>query len=216
VTIQTFLGFLEKDLVAADSVRINSDIGHMRNAAGKMLQLLEELLELSRIGRKVNPPEDFLLQEVASEAQELVAGQIAQRGVSVSVTPTPVRLHGDRRRLVEVFQNLIDNAVKFMGDQQSPTIAIGVEIRHKETVVFVRDNGSGIDPRHQSKLFGLFEKLHPGTPGTGIGLALVKRIIEVHGGTIWAVSDGPGLGSTFYFTLGGLTPESLLITDAEK
>jgi len=106
--------------------------------------------------------------------------------------------------LLEVFQNLLDNAVKFLGDQPSPRIEIGVEEAKGEMLLFVRDNGSGIDPRHQTKLFGLFEKLHPGTPGSGIGLALVKRIVEVHGGRIWAESSGPGQGATFRFTLNGI------------
>ncbi|HOW68053.1 MAG TPA: PAS domain S-box protein [Candidatus Paceibacterota bacterium] len=204
VTIQTFLGYLEKDLKEADAGRTESDIGYIRRAATKMQQLLEELLELSRIGRKANPPEDVSLQTLVQEALDLVAGAIATRGVEVRVTDVPVLLRGDRRRLLEVFQNLLDNAVKFLGDQPSPRIEIGVEEAKGEMLLFVRDNGSGIDPRHQTKLFGLFEKLHPGTPGSGIGLALVKRIVEVHGGRIWAESSGPGQGATFRFTLNGI------------
>ncbi len=91
-----------------------------------------------------------------------------------------------------------------MGDQPSPRVEIGAEESDREILLFVRDNGIGIDPRHQAKLFGLFEKLQPGTAGSGIGLALVKRIVEVHGGRIWAESPGPGLGSTFRFNLSGI------------
>jgi signal transduction histidine kinase len=120
----------------------------------------------------------------------------------VEVTQEPVLLYGDRPRLVAVFQNLLDNAVKFMGDQPSPRVVIGVESGADDVIFFVRDNGKGIDPRHQPKLFGLFEKLDPSAPGDGIGLALVKRILEVHGGRIWAESEGPGKGTCFKFTLG--------------
>jgi PAS domain S-box-containing protein len=203
VTIQTFLGYLEKDMQSGDAARINTDMEYIRRAASRMLQLLDELLELSRIGRKMNSSEDVTLQEIAQAAQEQVAGQIAERRARVEVTDLPLMLHGDRQRLLELFQNLLDNSVKFMGDQASPLIQIGAEPNEAEIVLFVKDNGSGIDPRHQGKLFGLFEKLHPGTPGSGIGLALVKRIVEVHGGRIWAESAGQGCGATFRFTLKG-------------
>jgi PAS domain S-box-containing protein len=205
VTIQTFLGFLEKDIQAADAARIETDLGHIRAAGSKMARLLDELLELSRIGRKANPPETAPLQKLVSEALELVAGRIAQRNIRVQVTDLPVRLHGDLARLVELYQNLIDNAAKFMGDQAAPCIEIGATTTGGEITLFVRDNGLGIDPRHRHKLFGLFEKLHPGTEGTGIGLALVKRIVEVHGGRISVESAGPGQGATFRFTLAKTT-----------
>jgi signal transduction histidine kinase len=135
------------------------------------------------------------------EALDLVAGSVARRGVEVVVAGEAVILHGDRPRLVEVFQNLVDNAVKFMGDQKAPRVEIGVEHAGGETVIFVRDNGVGIDPKDQAKIFDLFERLDPATQGTGLGLALVKRIVEVHGGRIWVESQGEGKGTTFRFTL---------------
>jgi signal transduction histidine kinase len=107
----------------------------------------------------------------------------------------------DRARLVEVLQNLVDNAAKFMGDQPEPLIEIGMRTGNKPPIFLVRDNGLGIDPHYHDKVFGLFDKLDPKSEGTGIGLALVKRIIEVHGGRIWVESAGLGHGSTFCFTL---------------
>jgi len=92
-----------------------------------------------------------------------------------------------------------------MGDQPAPRIEIGVEGHNGATVFFVRDNGGGIDPRHQAKVFGLFEKLNPDIDGTGMGLTLVKRIVELHGGRIWVASAGLGQGACFYFTLPGAT-----------
>jgi PAS domain S-box-containing protein len=203
VTIKTFLGYLEQDIRGQDAEGVKKDMNYIRTAADKMARLLDELLDLSRVGRKVNPPEETPLKAIVKEAMDLVAGQIAERGVKVEVTEEPVILHGDRMRLVEVFQNLLDNACKFMGDQAAPRVEIGVEKSGGETVFFVRDNGLGIDPRYQSKLFGLFEKLDPSTAGTGIGLALVRRIVKVHGGRIWMESEGIGKGATFRFTLGG-------------
>jgi PAS domain S-box-containing protein len=202
VTIQAFLRFLEKDLREPDHERVRKDIDYISNAATRMNRLLEELLELSRIGRKVNPPEDMLLQDVVRDALKLVAGRLVERGVQVELASKPILLHGDRTRLVEVFQNLIDNAAKFTGGQAAPTIWIGAEEDEEEgLVLFVKDNGVGIDPRHRGKVFGLFEKLDPGSEGTGVGLALVKRIIEIHSGRIWVESDGPGQGTVFRFTL---------------
>jgi signal transduction histidine kinase len=126
---------------------------------------------------------------------------LALRGIHVEVIQEPMLLLGDRPRLVEVFQNLIDNAAKFMGGQKNPRIEIGVKADGQDWIILVRDNGMGIDPRHQSRLFGLFEKLDAQAEGTGMGLALVKRIVENHGGRIWMESQGLNQGATFYFTL---------------
>ena len=109
---------------------------------------------------------------------------------------------GDRSRLLEVWQNLIDNAAKFMGEQAEPHIEIGWEGTDDggSPIFFVRDNGMGVDPKFKDRIFGLFNKLDPRSEGTGIGLALIKRIIEFHGGRIWVESE-LGKGATFYFTL---------------
>ena len=203
VTIQTFVGYLEQDLSKQDPAAVQKDFGFIRGAAQKMSRLLDELLELSRVGRTKNPAEDVTLQALVDEALTLVAGRVAERGVRVDVTTEPVILHGDRVRLVEVFQNLLDNAVKFMGEQPSPRVEIGVRTAGADLELVVRDNGVGIDPRHMGKLFGLFEKLDPRSEGTGIGLALVRRIVEAHGGRIRVESEGPGQGARFCFTLAG-------------
>ena len=100
-----------------------------------------------------------------------------------------------------IFQNLIDNAIKFLGNQPAPRVEIGIERAGGEVEIFVRDNGQGIDPKGQTKVFGLFEKLDISTPGSGLGLALVRRIVELHGGKIRVESEGSGLGTTFRFTL---------------
>ena len=199
VTIKTFLSYLEKDL--GDPVARAKDFGYIHGAADKMGRLLDDLLALARVGHLENPSAEVPLQEIVSEAQLLVAGQIAARGVRVEVTSDPVMLHGDRARLVEVFQNLLDNAVKFLSGQPDPRIQIGAEQEGGETVLFVRDNGKGIATGDLTKLFGLFNKLDEHVPGSGIGLAMVRRIVEAHGGKIEAYSDGPGKGTTFRFTL---------------
>jgi signal transduction histidine kinase/ABC-type nitrate/sulfonate/bicarbonate transport system substrate-binding protein len=203
ITILTFLNYLEKDIRSQDAAKAETDMGYIRSAAETMGRLLDELRDLSQIGLVTSNPVETPLQEIVREALVLVAGRIAEKGVQVIVMEDPVILFGDRSRLVEVFQNLIDNAVKFTGDQAAPCIEIGAEKSGDEIVLFVRDNGIGIEPQHQEKIFGLFEKLDPRAEGTGMGLALVKRIVEVHGGGIRVESKGPGLGVCFRFTLAG-------------
>jgi signal transduction histidine kinase len=135
------------------------------------------------------------------EVLELLKGQIEPRGVVVEVSPDLPLVRADRRRLLEVLQNLLENAVKFTGTQQRPKVEVGMRLDGEEQVFYVRDNGQGIEPRFLERVFGLFEKLDPGGTGTGVGLALVRRIIEAHGGRAWAESQGLGQGSTFCFTL---------------
>jgi signal transduction histidine kinase len=201
ITIRGFAGFLEKDALAGNVDRLRSDIARIVDATSKMQQLLDELLELSRIGRLMSPAEDVSFSKLAAEAVELVAGRIAQAGVQVEIAPELPVVHGDRARLVEVVQNLVDNACKFMGDQPQPCIEIGAREAGGEWAFFVRDNGIGIDPAYHQKVFGLFDKLDPQSEGTGVGLALVKRIVEVHGGRIWVESAGSRRGTTFWFTI---------------
>ncbi len=201
VTISGFSSILDLDILKGDTERAKRDTMHIRDAAGKMQTLLDDLLELSRVGRMFNPPEDVPLKEIVQEAISLVAGQIEQKGVRIEVLPDLPVIFADRRRLLEVFQNLIDNAVKFMDNEKEPLIEIGAWKDDEETLCYVRDNGMGIEPQYQEKIFELFERLDQRIEGTGIGLALIKKIIEVHGGTIWVESKGPGKGSSFNFTL---------------
>ena len=203
VTIRTFLGYLPQDMTAADKQRVEKDLLFMNNAADKMGLLLQELLEMSRIGRIINPPVKITSAELIKEAISIVAGSIADRGVKVQVSGEHVTLYGDRSRLLEIWQNLLENAVKFMGVQPSPQIDIGAERQGSDTVFFVRDNGIGIEPQYKSKIFNLFEKLDTKTEGTGMGLAIVKRIVELYQGKIWVESKGLGQGTSFFFTLPG-------------
>ncbi len=203
ITIKGFLGFLEQDALNGRIEQARHDIELISNAANKMQQLLDELLELSRIGRLRNPPQAIALTELAREAAELVAGQLMAHDVQVEIAPDMPTVVGDRPRLREVFENLLSNAAKFMGTQPHPRVEIGVRYDKDEVhpIIYVRDNGIGIEPQYHKKVFDLFEKLDAASEGTGIGLAIVKRIIEVHQGRIWVESAGHGQGSTFCFTL---------------
>jgi len=203
ITIKGFLGFLEQDAASGNVVRLKADIQRIANAADKMQLLLNELLELTRIGRLMNPYQQISFDELAREAVELVHGQIQSKGIHVSIQGNLPAVYGDHQRLIEVIQNLIDNAAKFIGVQASPSIEIGQDgYEDGKPIFYVKDNGIGIDPIHHDRIFGLFNKLDASSEGTGIGLALVKRIIEVHGGRIWVQSEAK-MGATFFFTLPG-------------
>ncbi|NWG34652.1 MAG: GAF domain-containing protein [Chloroflexi bacterium] len=200
-TIRGFLGYLEEDALAGNRERLQSDIRRITDATNKMQQLLNDLLELSRIGRLMNEPVEICFDDLAREAVELVHGRIMERGVAVHIDAGMPVVRGDKPRLIEVLQNLVDNAAKFMGDQPHPRVEIGCDgPRNGQWVFHVRDNGIGIAPEHHERIFGLFNKLDVKGEGTGIGLSLVKRIVEVHGGRIWVESEA-GQGATFYFTL---------------
>ncbi|MCP4537174.1 MAG: hypothetical protein GY832_08495 [Chloroflexi bacterium] len=169
ITINGFLSLLEQDAVAGNVERVKVDVSRISDATDKMQQLLEELLELSRIGRLINPPVDVELGELAREAVEMVAGRLAERDARMIIAPDLPVVYGDYSRLREVLENLIDNAVKFMGDQPDPLVEIGARREDQEIVVHVRDNGTGIDPRYHDKVFELFEKLDQKSKGTGVG-----------------------------------------------
>jgi PAS domain S-box-containing protein len=201
VTIQAFQGHLERDLMSQDAARVEEDLGFIRNAADKIGRLLDDLRRFTRIGRIMNPSEETPLQEIVQEALDLLAGRIRAGGVRVDLTEAPIVLYGDRMRLVEVFLNLVDNAIKFMGDEPAPRVEIGAEQTDEGIVLYVRDNGIGIESELQPLVFDLFRKLRLDSEGEGLGLALARRIVELHGGRIWMTSDGPGKGSTFRFTL---------------
>ncbi len=201
ITIKGFLGYLERDMVSGNLERLRDDTARIHGAVAKMSQLLDELLELSRIGRIVNPPQDVPLAKLVEGAMDILAGRIAERCIAVDIPPNLPVLYGDAARLREVVENLLDNAVKFMGDQSHPRLEIEIRDDSGRNIVCVKDNGIGIDPRYQAKVFQLFERVEQGVEGTGIGLAIVKRIVEVHGGQIWVESEGLGKGSIFCFAL---------------
>lgn len=200
ITIRGFLGHLLDDARRGELARMQDDAKRISDATNRMQRLLDELLELSRVGRLVNPPESLSMEHVIHEALAIVDGRIQKGRIRVTVEPNLPRVNADRVRLVEAIQNLLDNAAKFMGDQPDPSIEIGARHEDGQVVFFIKDNGIGVDPKFHSKIFGLFDKLTPTSEGTGVGLALVKRIIEVHGGRIWIQSEA-GQGATFYFTL---------------
>ncbi len=174
-------------------------IGYAVDGAERMRRLISDLLKFSRVGEEVRFQE-FPLEDALDDALMNLKRAVEDAGASVSYHELP-RVHGDRNLVTQVFQNLIGNAIKFRGEKP---MRIEVSVRREEAawLVSVEDNGIGIDPAHAERIFRIFQRLHgrDDYPGTGVGLAICRRIVERHGGRIWFDSE-PGAGTAFRFTL---------------
>jgi PAS domain S-box-containing protein len=173
----------------------------VRGASQEMAQLIDDVLQLARVTRSEMRREAINLSELARSVIAELQRDVPERTVSVNIEDGLVT-RGDKRLLRIVLVNLLGNAWKFTFKRKQPEIIFGQEQKNNETIYFVRDNGAGFDIAYADKLFGAFQRLHPASEfeGTGIGLATVQRIINRHGGRVWAegVVDK---GATFYFTL---------------
>ena len=180
--------------------RIRAEVGHMN-------QIIDDLLVLSRITQAELATEHFDLSQLANDVAQRLRLAEPSRNIEFVIQPE-MKARGDRRLIEIALENLIGNACKFTGRQAAARIEIGRDRRQeagapsRREVFFVRDNGAGFDMSHAKNLFQAFQRLHKPSefPGTGIGLATVKRVVERHAGSIWAESEA-GRGATFYFTL---------------
>ncbi len=171
------------------------------DGALRMQLLINDLLRYSRVGTRGKPFATTDLNKVVADAIANLNQAIADAGAEVSCGALPM-VDGDAVQLGQLFQNLVANAIKFRGDA-APEVHAGVDVVDGESVFFVADNGIGIDPRHQERIFQIFQRLHERGkyPGTGVGLAVCKKIVTRHGGRMW-VDSAPGEGAVFRFTLG--------------
>ncbi len=176
-------------------------LGYMIDGVGRMKALIRDILALSRIGSQGEPFAPADLEKVLGEALANLAPRIGELDASISHDLLPT-VEVDRRQLARVFQNLLGNAMKYRKRDEPPRIHVGVTEGNGEWTFSVADNGIGIESRHFDKIFLVFQRLHPGSmyEGTGVGLAICKRIVERHGGRIWVESE-PDKGSEFFFTL---------------
>ncbi len=184
--------------------RLDSDadefIGFAVEGIKRMQLMIKDLLEYSQVGTKGKEFEPADLSLIIGQAVSNLKAAIEESGASITYDALPM-LNADAPQLVRLFQNLIGNAIKFRGEEP-PSVHVSAERKGDEWIFFVRDNGIGIDPSQTEKIFAIFRRLHTREeyPGTGIGLAMCKKIIERHGGKIWVESE-PGKGSTFIFTM---------------
>ena len=181
-------------------------VDRVRSATTHMSSLVEDLLQLSRLGRQSPQLCRVALRNLVEEARAETLSAVGDRDIQWRIGKLP-EAEVDATLFRQVWVNLLSNAIKFTRNQTKSVIEIGSREKAGETIVFVRDNGAGFDPRYADKLFGVFQRLHRQDEfeGTGIGLATVQRIIKKHGGRVWAESQ-PGQGATFYFTLPTVVP----------
>lgn len=181
-------------------------LGRIERAAVRMSELIDALLELARVARHAAHPEEINLSRMAQQVLTDLRIASPERSVACAIDEG-LTACGDPVLVRVALQNLLENAWKFTAGNPDALIEVGSETADGETVFFVRDNGVGFDMAHAGKMFGTFRRLHRDDEfeGTGIGLATVKRIIERHGGRVWAEGE-PGRMAIFRFTLPGLRP----------
>jgi PAS domain S-box-containing protein len=201
VTIEGFIGTIRKDLEQDRYDRMPRDLERVEAATQHMSELLRDLLELSRAGRLDQEREEVQMKDLAVEVLDMLQGPILESGAEITVHDDMPAVEANPERIKQVLQNLIENSLKFAGDQETIRVEIGCRQEGATHVFFVRDNGVGIAEERMSEMFEMFQQLEPDAEGTGMGLALAKRIIESHDGRIWAESRGPGTGTCFLFTL---------------
>lgn len=202
VTLEGFAAHIRKDAAQDRFDRIDDFTGRIESAVGRMRNLIDGLLGLSRIGRVPAEGQIIDTRELVAQLVRQQQAQIDAKGVSVTVDPDLPPLFADRLRVTQLFENLIVNALRYGCGAPRPSIAIGHRVEAGEVRYFVRDNGVGIAAEHHERVFQLFERLSADRDGTGVGLAIVRKVMEVHQGRAWVESQ-PGGGATFWIAFPG-------------
>jgi signal transduction histidine kinase len=200
LSIEGFSRLLREDMLKQDAGRVQEDIRLLESGVRKMQQFLDRTLEYSRAGHIVKPTKSVSFSKIVNEVVAEFKERVSSIGGTVSLADTFPSVYADRMRIKEVMTNLIQNSIKYRDETRPLSIEIGYQLSKDEVVFFVSDNGIGIDANETEKIFDLFYRGTADGEGSGIGLAIVKRIIEAHGGRIWIESQG-SKGTTICFTL---------------
>jgi light-regulated signal transduction histidine kinase (bacteriophytochrome) len=198
--ITSFTQLLEKRYKGQLDSDADEYIGFVVDGAHRMKDLIDDLLEFSRLNTDVREFELVIMEIALEDVLRNLKPTIKENKAQITHDYLP-NIIGDHIQIIQLLQNLIGNAIKFK-DNKPPDIHISAQERSNEWLFSVTDKGIGIDQNHQKQIFSIFKRLHTREeyPGTGIGLAISKRIVERHGGQIWIESE-IGKGSTFYFTI---------------
>lgn len=200
VTTMGFVEFLKEDIEAGNFTEVNDAINRIERANRRMQQLIDDLLQLSRAGRLELKLEPVDLNRLFASILDAVSKMTDEKGARIQVAPGFPGIIGDRGRLYQIFENLVINALKYGTSREQPVIRIFWKDDGEELHVCVADNGEGIPEEYHKKIFGLFQRLDTSQEGTGVGLAIVSRIAELHGGRVW-IDSQPGNGAAFWVAL---------------
>jgi light-regulated signal transduction histidine kinase (bacteriophytochrome) len=204
--IDGFSHVLQEDYADKLDVEAQRLIDVIRNSVAKMARLIEDILAFSRAARVEMAATAIDMTGLVHATLKDLAPTMTGRTIKVNIDPLPT-IRGDQEMIQQVWMNLLDNAIKFTGHKDHALIEIGCCPQAGSTVYFVKDDGAGFDMKYVNKLFGVFQRLHASEdfPGTGAGLAIVKRIVGRHGGRVWAEGK-VGEGATFFFALPSADP----------
>jgi two-component system sensor kinase FixL len=197
VTSMSFIGFLKEDFADQNYSEVTDSLQRLEKAHRRMQELINDLLQVSRIGRMELHYENVALKDVLQEVTENVAERIQAAKANLVLAPDLPGIMADRKRLAQALENLIGNAIKYTSDATQPLVQVLWSDAKTEIHVCVKDNGPGIDPQYHAKIFGLFQRLDSSKEGTGVGLTIVSRIMQLHGGRVW-VKSTLGEGSEFW------------------
>jgi light-regulated signal transduction histidine kinase (bacteriophytochrome) len=204
--IDGFSRILEEDYGGKLDDEARRLIGVVRENARKMGQLIDDLLTFSRLGRNPIAATGIDMEALARSALAEIGAPAAAGRTRIEIHPLP-EAWGDPAPIKQVWIQLLSNAIKFSGKREQPVIEVSAYDDGADAVYCVKDNGAGFDMQYYNKLFGVFQRLHGNDefPGTGVGLAIVRRIVSRHGGRVWAEGK-VGEGAAFYFSLPNKAP----------
>ena len=199
--VVTYTALLEQSWQGRLTAEQRQYMAFAAEGAKRMQALIADLIVYTQASAQEPARVPAALNRVLEQARYTLVASVRETGAEIVADPLP-ELDVDPLKLSLVFQNLLSNAIKFRRPGEKPRIHVGAERQEEEWRVWVRDDGIGFDPKYADRIFQAFQRLHPAGkyPGTGVGLAICKRIVEAHGGRVWAESQ-PGAGATFYFTL---------------
>lgn len=206
--IDGFSRLLVEEYREAIPVEGQRNLEVIRENAVQMGHLIDDLLSFSRLSRQAMKRRPFSMETMVNDSLRVLQPQMEGRDVRVEIKAMPVA-HADPNLIKHVVTNLLGNAIKFTANRERAEIEVGAQLEAEDVVYYVKDNGVGFDEKYAEKAFGVFQRLHASDdfPGTGVGLAIVQRIVHRHGGKIWAQAE-VNKGATFYFTLGNSNLEN--------